>query len=346
MVRGVHGHFENLNRNKRSVCIDLAGQAGKELFLGLVDAADVVIDNFRPGVMKRLGLDYAVLAGRNQKIIACSISGFGQTGHRSKEPAFDVIVQALSGAMSVTGESGNRPVRLGVPMGDLSGGLFAVIGILAALHERTETGRGQSVDVSMLDALTQLMLYYPLDFLNNGEVAGPVGGRHLHTAPYGVLKVSDGYIVVAVISSKFWQILCNALERPNLITDPRFQNAAARLKNQDELYEIIEGVTVGRTQAEWCEIFGSAGLPNAPVSTVDQVAQDPFLREREMFLEMDHSEAGSVFVGGRAIKFPQHGSLTVTRAPIPGEHKDEVLQELLGMTPEQIAALKKANVIL
>jgi crotonobetainyl-CoA:carnitine CoA-transferase CaiB-like acyl-CoA transferase len=346
LINGVSNHFMNFNRNKRSLPIDLSKEAGRDLLLSLVATADVVVENYRPGVMESLGLSYEALSAVNDQIILCSISGFGQTGSFREKPAYDVIVQAMSGAMSVTGEPGGEPVRLGVPMGDLSGGLFGAIGILAALHDRTVTGKGQSIDVSMLDGLTHLMLYYSVDYLNAGMIAGPVGGRHNHIAPYGVLPVSDGFLVLAIFTKKFWLLFCEAIGRPDLIEDPRFVSTASRLTNKDELYPILEGVLKTRTQAEWTAMFDEAGLPFAPMLTVDQVAEHPLFREREMFVETVDPVAGPVFITGRPIKFPNRDPFEVSPAPQLGEHSNEVLTELLNLDVDEIEALRADGVIL
>jgi crotonobetainyl-CoA:carnitine CoA-transferase CaiB-like acyl-CoA transferase len=346
LVNGVSTHFTNLNRNKRSLPIDLSSERGRALFLRLAAKADVVVENFRPGVLDRLRLGYDELAAVNPRIILCSVSGFGQTGSRRSKPAYDVIIQAMSGAMSVTGEKGRDPVRLGVPMGDLSGGLFGAIGILAALYDRSVTGRGQRIDVSMLDGLTHLMLYYPVDYLNAGMIAGPVGGRHEHIAPYGVFPAEDGHLVLAIFISKFWVLFCEAIGRAELVADPRFKRAADRLENRDELYPILDEVMRTRTRAEWSEIFEAAGLPFAPVLTVDQVAESDLMREREMFVKTEHPEAGTIYVSGRAIKFPDREPFQLTVAPRLGEHSGEILGELLDLKEEEIADLRDARVIL
>jgi CoA:oxalate CoA-transferase len=344
-VKGISNHFMNFNRNKRSLPIDLSVEKGRELFLKLVATADVVVENYRPGVMDSLGLSYETLSSINDQIIMCSISGFGQTGSFRSYPAYDIIAQAMSGAMSVTGEPGEEPVRLGVPMGDLSGGLFGAIGILSALHDRSVTGKGQSIDVSMLDGLTHLMLYYSVDYLNAGLIVGPVGGRHNHIAPYGVLPVSDGYLVLAIITKKFWLLFCEAIERPDLIVDERFLTTTSRLNNKDQLYPILEEVMKQRTQAEWTEIFEKASLPFAPMLTVDQVAEHPLFREREMFVETVHPVAGPIWVTGRPIKFPNRDPFEVTPAPELGQHSDEVLSELLNLDAQEIENLRTDGVI-
>jgi CoA:oxalate CoA-transferase len=346
MINGISSQFMNLNRNKLSLPIDLSVESGRNLFLSLVATADVVVENYRPGVLEKLGLGYEDLSSANCKVILCSVSGFGQTGSYRTRPAYDVIVQAMSGAMSVTGEPGRDPVRLGIPLGDLSGGLFAAIGILAALHDRTVTQKGQRIDVSMLDALTHLMLYYPIDYLNAGVVAGPVGGRHSHIAPYGVLPAKDGYLVLAIFVGKFWRLFCEAIGRTDLISDDRFRGAPDRLKNREALYSILEDVMRTRTREEWSTIFDAVRLPYSPVLTVDQVAEHQVMREREMFLETVHPEAGRVFVSGRPVKFPDRASFEVSPSPSLGRDTDEILTGRLGLTSEEIDELRQAHIIL
>ncbi|HXC79413.1 MAG TPA: CoA transferase [Candidatus Acidoferrum sp.] len=345
LLHGISSHFLNLNRNKKSVAVDLKHPKGREKVLDLVRVSDVVVENFRPGVLRRLRLDYSDLIEVNPSVILCSISGFGQDSSLRDRPSYDVITQALSGAMSVTGEPGRPPVRLGVPLGDLSGGIFGALAILGALHERTTTGRGQRLDVSMLDGLVHLMLYYPIDYLNAGIVAKPVGGRHEHIAPYGVFEVADGYIVLAIFHGKFWRLYCEAIERPELLTDPRFLHASDRHHNRAELYPILEKVMIKRSRAEWQELLDRVGVPAAPILTSDQVATMPLLREREMFVEQEHVQAGHVWVSGRPIKYPDRELAPMTPAPILGEHTREILTSLAGTSAEQLTLLEEEGVV-
>jgi crotonobetainyl-CoA:carnitine CoA-transferase CaiB-like acyl-CoA transferase len=303
-----------------------------------------VVENFRPGVLARLGLQYDDLRAVNEQIILCSISGFGQDSSYRDKPSYDVITQAMSGAMSVTGEPGRPPVRLGIPMGDLSGGLFGALAILAALNERRTTGRGQALDVSMLDGLVHLMLYYPVDYLNANKLAGPVGGRHEHVAPYGVFATSDGYIVLAIFSGKFWRQYCQAVERPDLPEDERFLNASDRLTRRVELYEILDEVMLTKTTAEWEALMDEYGVPHSPILTVDQVAIHPLMREREMFVDVDHPVAGRVKVSGRPIKFHERQH-PMQPAPLLGQHTREVLAEVAGTPLELIEQLERDGVI-
>ncbi len=345
MIRGVSDLFLNLNRNKRSVAIDLKHPGGREVFLDLVRRSDVVVENFRPGVMERLGIDYPRLSAVHPGIIVCSVSGFGQSGRFRDRPSFDIIIQALSGAMAVTGEPERPPVRLGVPLGDLSGGLFGALGILAALHERSRTGRGQLVDVSMLDGLVHLMLYYPVDYLNAGKRYGPVGGRHENIAPYGVFAVKDGYLVLAIFQGKFWRRFCEVIGRSDLSTDPRFTRAADRLQHKDELYPLLEEIMLTRTRDEWEHVLTEAEIPHAPILTPDQVPAHPAVVDREMFVSVEHPAAGSVKVSGRPIKFPARRPPAMQPAPGLGQHTRAVLRDVAGYSEDRIGALERDGII-
>lgn len=344
-LKGESTHFMNINRNKRSIAIDLKNPAGREQFLDLVKVSDIVVENFRAGVLERLRLHYPILREVNPRIILCSISGFGQNSSYQNRPTYDVITQALSGAMSVTGEPGGAPVRLGIPMGDLGGGLFGCIGILGALQERNVTGQGQSIDVSMLDALVHLMIYYPVDYLNVGEIPGPVGGRHHHVVPYGVLKVKDGHVVVAVLEARFWRPFCDALERPDLATNPLFAESADRLKNRTALYDLLEEIMTERTRSEWEARFLEAGVPHAPILTVDQVVAHPLMAEREMFVTVEHPVAGPIKVVGRPIKFPQRQFPAFVPAPLQGQDTRAVLTEIAGTPLERVMELERSGVV-
>lgn len=345
IVNGISSHFVNLNRGKQSIAVDLKTPEGRVLALDLARECDVVVENFRPGVMKRLGLDFESVKAVNPGIIYCSVSGFGQDSSYRDKPSFDVITQAMSGAMSVTGEPGRPPVRLGIPMGDLSGGIYAVFGVLAALHERTVTGHGQYIDVSMLDGLAHLMLYYPLDFLNLGVVAKPVGGRHEHAAPYGVFEVSDGHLVLSMFGAKFWQLYCEAIDRTELVDDERFRSAGRRLRNRVELYGILDELMKNRTVAEWGALFDEYGIPWAPVLTSDQMATHPLMAERKMFTALDQPGHGQIHVTGRPLKFPSRPDRPLEPAPALGEHTFEVLSRLLGVDPVKLAELQQRSVI-
>lgn len=345
LINGVGNHFLNIARDKKSLALDLRSPEGKEIFLRLVALSDVVIDNYRPGVMASMGFSFEELKAVKKDIIVCSISGFGQDTKISQKPAYDVIIQALSGAMSVTGEKDQPPVRLGLPMGDLSGGLFGAIGILGALHAKNISGEAQFIDISMLDALTHLTLYYPVDFLNAGTIASPVGGRHEHIAPYGVVEVSDGYLVVAIFAGKFWRNFCKVINREDLITDERFVHAKDRLANKDVLYEIIESVLVTRTQSDWTTLFDQGDVPFAPILSPGQVATSDIARSRDMFPTVDHPIAGKVHVAGRAIKMPGVEQDAPVAAPQLGRDTRSILHGLLGMSYEEIEQLDSARTV-
>jgi crotonobetainyl-CoA:carnitine CoA-transferase CaiB-like acyl-CoA transferase len=340
LVNGVSAHFLNLNRGKSSVALNLKSVGGRQAFLDLVKQSDVVVENFRPGTLERLQIGYSELKEVNPSVILCSISGFGQTGSLKDTPSYDVITQALSGAMSVTGEPGRPPVRLGIPVGDLAGGLFGAIAVLSALRERDATGQGQALDVSMMDAVVQLMLYYPLDYLNAGTVAGPVGGRHEHVAPYGVFEVSDGYLVLAVFENKFWRMFCAVIGQSQLGLDPRFRTSADRVSNQTELYAILDDVMKRRGRSEWQILLTDAGIPNAPILTIDQVVDLPLLRERAMFVQLEDAEAGPVSISGRVIKSLDRNQPSLGAAPRHGQHTADLLASIAMKSLHEIAELE------
>jgi crotonobetainyl-CoA:carnitine CoA-transferase CaiB-like acyl-CoA transferase len=344
MVRGVGNHFMNLNRNKRSIALNLKTPQGRDIILKLIERYDVVVENFRPGVLDRLGLGYSDLQARNPRVILCSISGFGQANEYSARPSYDIIVQALSGAMAVTGEEGRPPVRLGVPMGDLSGGLFGAIGTLSAIVERASTGVGRHVDVSMLDGLVHLMLYYPIDFLNLGEVSRPVGGRHDHVAPYGVFEVADGHIVLAVFQGKFWRAYCDVIGRQDLIANDKFRTAALRLENRETLYSILEPVMLQREREDWVARLTAAEIPCAPILGPHQIAEHPLMEAREMFVDSVHPVAGSVRVSGPVIKQVGRRRRETNPAPLLGEHSEDVLAEI-GYSKDEMSELVRSGVV-
>ncbi|MFB0519840.1 MAG: CaiB/BaiF CoA transferase family protein, partial [Desulfatiglandales bacterium] len=286
--KGESLYYLSLNRNKRSLTLNLATDEGREIFYELVKKADIVIDNFRPGVLTNLGVNYDRLRKVNPGIICCSISAFGPEGPYGSRPAYDLIIQALSGAMSMTGEEGRGPMRLGVPMGDLAGSMWAVVGILAALYYRQKTGHGQLVDISLLDSLVSLITYPALYYSYGAEVAKPLGSGHQAIVPFQAFKTKDYYLAVACPREKFWVILCEALKVPELISDPRFLTMGDRLRNKEELYAILNPLFSQKTNAEWEEILVKAGVPCAPVNTIDRVFVDPAIQHRGMVISIDH----------------------------------------------------------
>src|SRR5579862_213918 len=263
-VAGESHYFLGVNRNKKSLVIDLQQAAGAEILRRLVAKSDILVENYRPGVMDRLGLGYSALAEINPRLIYCAISGFGLSGPLRDKPSFDIVTQALSGALSINGERGHMPVKLGIPLGDMVGGVFGPMAILAALHERTQTGRGRLIDISLYDGLIGMLGYFAQLAFLTGEDPPPMGSSHPNIVPYGSFPASDGSIIIAVLSERFWGKLCEALERPDLAADPRFASPTGRRDHRDELDATIAEVTRTRTVADWEQRLAAADVPHAP----------------------------------------------------------------------------------
>jgi formyl-CoA transferase/CoA:oxalate CoA-transferase len=338
-------YFLSINRNKRSVALDLERPEGREVFLDLCRVADVVWENFRPGIMARLGCAPETLRAVNPRLVVCSISAFGQTGPYREWPAFDLALQAMGGAMSVTGEDGRPPVRMGLPMGDLAGGMFGALAVAGALLRRAQTGEGTAIDLSLLDCQVSLLTYMAQYYWADGRVPGRVGSGHASVVPYQALATRDGFLVVAVFAEKFWSGFCRALERPDLVADPRFDTNGHRVARRGELTALLEAIFPERTTAEWLARLQAEGVPAAPIQRVDQVLEDPQVRLREMVVTLDHPKLGSVPTLGTPIK--PAGAPPFRPAPPPGlgEHTDLVLGGLLGYAPDRIAALRRSGVI-
>jgi CoA:oxalate CoA-transferase len=343
--RGVSALFLTFNRNKKSVVINLKTEAGRALFYDLVKVADVVIDNFRAGVLDRLKVDYATLSSINPRIIQCSVTGFGSDGAYKDYPALDIIIQAISGHMAFTGEPGRPPARVGVPLADLCGGIFSCKAILAALFERERTGRGRRVETSMFDGMLNLSSYIGTLYLTAGELPLPQGSAHEFTVPWQAFQAKDGYVVIATRQDNFWRKLCEVLGDPGLADEPRFATNPKRLENRAVLIPKIETRLRAQTVADWLEKLRAAGVPAAPVNNLDGAFAEPPVAEREMIVEYDHPEAGRVRLPGNPIKFDGIDRTISNPAPRLGEHTDSVLGELLALPAERIAELRRQGVI-
>jgi crotonobetainyl-CoA:carnitine CoA-transferase CaiB-like acyl-CoA transferase len=343
-LAGESTHFMTVNRNKRSVTLDLKSDAGREVLLDLIERSDALVENFRPGVRDRLGLDYATLSARNPRIIVCSISGFGMTGPLRDRPSFDAIAQAMTGAMSVTGEDGMPPVRLGAPMGDLGGGVYGAIAILAALHAGRISGRGAEIDISLYDCMMGLMHYYFTDFTVTGEEPPRAGSGNPNIFPYGAFETSDGHIVIAAFQTRFWHRLCGALGLTALIDDERFCTNDERVANRVELRALLESVLCTQPRAHWQEVLDEVDVPNAPIKSVGEVATAPHTAVRNMVETFEHPAAGTVAVTGRPIKYVDRPLPGLRPSPLLGEHSEEVLRDVLGYDSDQIDALVDAGV--
>ncbi len=337
-------YFLSINRNKKSLTLDLKSAEGLQIFYRLVEKSDVVYDNFRPGVLQKLRIDYESLKKINPRIISCSISGYGQTGPGKDRPAFDLIIQARGGIMSYTGEPGRMPVRMGAPMGDLAGGLFAVQGVMAALYQREKTEVGQQVDISLLDCQISLLIYRGLYYLYAGEIAQPVGSGHVSGVPIRAFKTKTFDIVVDANTDKFFYELCAGMGLQDLISDPRFRTRADRLKNKDALYAILEERFLQQTGEEWLQIL-EGRLPVGPINTVDMALRDPQVLMRNMVIETPHRSGEKMKLIGNPVKLPQAGPETYTPPPVLGEHTEIILREILNLTPAEIKRLKEKQII-
>jgi len=342
---GESAYFLAINRNKKSVGVDLSSADGRAVFHDLARHADVVWENFRPGIMERLGCDYATLSEVNPKIILCSISAYGQNGPYRDWPAFDLALQAMGGAMSVTGEPGRAPARMGLPMGDLSGGLFGALAVAGALFRRATTGKGSHVDLSLLDCQVSLLTYMAQYFWTDGRVPGPMGSSHASVVPYQALATRDGHLIVAVFAEKFWGGFCRAAGRPQWEDDPRFATNRERVARRDELSALIAARFAEDTTDAWLARLQAEGVPAAPIQTIDRVLVDPQVKHREMVTVMEHPVHGPLPTLGTPIKVDGALGLDVTPPARLGQHTDEVLGTLLGYPHERIAALRRSGAI-
>ena len=343
-IDGFSSYFLSLNRGKKSITLNLAHKEGRDILLKLARRADVVVENFVPGTMKRLGVDYEVLRQHNPRLIYAACSGFGQTGPYAQKPAFDVIVQAMGGIMSITGEPDGPPVRPGVSMGDIAAGLFLCIGILAALQERSRSGQGQMVDIGMLDCQVAIMENAFARYFATGEIPGPLGTRHPVFTPFQVFPTKDSYVAVA-ISGEQWPLFCATIERLEVMDDPRFADGYLRTQHYNDLQPILSRAFETKTTQEWLTEFEAVSIPCGPVNTIDKVAEDPQIAARQMIVELSHHGAGPLRVTNTPIKLSRTPGLVDRPSPELGEHTDEVLSNLLGLGPEQILSLRQSGVI-
>lgn len=345
---GMGAYFLTLNRNKRSVAIDLKSEAGRLVFLDLVRRADVVFDNFAAGVTTRLGIDHAALAAVNPRIVTCSVTGFGATGPGADRPAFDQVVQAMGGGMSITGEPGGPPMRSGIPIGDLGGGLFGALGILAALQERSTSGRGRHVDISMLDVQVSLLNYMATMHLMSGVVPQAAGNGHFVHVPYNTYRTADGWIVVACLGDAFFERLLDVLQHPGL-RDPALRRQPARYAARERIDAIISEELAGAGTAHWLERLGAARVPCGPVNDFAQALDDPQVRARGMVVDVPLKSGERLRMPGNPVKFADVDGPAPPDAyagpPGLGEHTDAVLGELLGYAAPRIAALRRDGAI-
>lgn len=342
---GESHYFVALNRQKKSLVIDLARPEGADLLRRLAARSDVLVENFRPGVMDRLGLGWDALSKLNPRLVYCAVSGFGLTGPLRDKPSFDIVTQAMAGVLSVNGEAGGTPVKLGVPLGDMVGGIFGSVGVLAAIHERQATGRGRLVDIGLHDGTLGMLGYLAQRWFFTGEEPKPVGTGHPSIVPYGAFPASDGQVIVACLTQVFWGRLCAALERPELVDDPRFATNAARVARRAEVDALVGDAMRGRTVAEWVERLTRHDVPHAPVLGVGAALDHPHSQARDMVVEAEHPRMGTIRMVGRPVKFPGSPQAPLAPPPVLGEHTGPVLRELLGLDDATIDALRRDGVI-
>ncbi|RGP53646.1 CaiB/BaiF CoA transferase family protein [Pseudomonas abyssi] len=341
--KGMGAYFLTLNRNKRSVCLDLKSEQGLEVFYDLVRQADVVLDNFSAGVPAKLKIDFEHLAKINPKIITCSVSGFGQDGPNFQRPAFDQVVQGIGGGMSITGQDEDHPNRAGIPIGDLGGGMFAVMGILAALQAREKKGYGQHVDISMLDCQISMLNYMATMHFLSGENPTPLGNGHFVHVPYNTFRTADGFLIIAVIFDSFWENLVELLDVDSL-RDPVFKGQPGRLANQAFIEDTLNAVLATRGTAHWVEQLDRVRVPCAPVNKFSDALSDPQVLHRKMVVDIPHPEGGSVRAPGNPIKLSVDNEDRFTPPPLLGQHTREVLSRM-GYSDQRISELQADRII-
>ncbi len=336
--------FQNLQRNKRGMTLDLKSPEGLAAFKRLVAKADVVVENFRPDVKDRLGIDYESLKQINKGIVLASISGFGQDGPYATRPGFDQIAQGMGGLMSITGAPGEGPMRVGIPIADLTAGLFCALGVLTALLERESSGEGQWVSTSLLQAQIFMLDFQAARYLTEGQVAKQAGNNHPTSIPTGVFKTKDGYLNIAVTGSVIWERFCKAVEHPEWIVAPDYKTSKLRSQNRDALNAEIDKTTETKSSAEWVDIFNKVGVPCGPIYTIDQVFADPQVKHLGIAQESARSDGSHLGLLGQPLKLSRTPSKIVARPPDLGEHTDEILKEF-GFADQEIAALHAAKAV-
>ncbi len=338
-------YFMSVNRGKRSVTLNLKTERGRAIFKQLLDQTDILIENFRPGTMEKLGLDYGTLKSEYPSLIYAACSGFGQTGPYAQQGAYDMIIQGMGGIISITGEPDGPPVRVGTSISDITAALFTTIGILSALHHRNQTGKGQFVDVAMLDSLVAVLENAVVRYFATGEAPKPLGARHPAITPFEAFASADGHVIIALGNDTLWAKFCKHVGRQELISDKRFRTNADRTENHDQLFPILSEIMSQRTTDDWIDALGTIGVPCGPINAMDKVVTHPQVQAREMITRVAHQITGEVEVPGVPIKLSETPGSVDAPAPSLGEHTAEVLTGLLGIPPVEIAKLKQGGVI-
>ncbi len=341
---GMGAYYITLNRNKKSVAVDLKTEEGLALFKDLVVNVDVVISNFGAGVPERLGIDYDSLSAVNPRIITCTVSGFGSDGPGSKRPAFDQVAQAMGGGMSITGSDSEHKVRAGIPIGDLGGGMFGVMGILAALYEREGSGQGQHVDISMLDCQISMLNYMATMHFLSGEDPYPIGNSHFVHVPYDTFACSDGSIVIAVITDNFWHNLKQVISCPEF-DNGKYDTQPGRWEDREIINAKLNQLLAVNSCAHWLALFEAKRIPCAPVNSLSQALADIQVLHRNMVIDLKHPNGNSTKGPGNPIKLSRSSDQVFTAAPTLGQHTDEIMTQLLNLSVEQIEQMKVQGII-
>jgi crotonobetainyl-CoA:carnitine CoA-transferase CaiB-like acyl-CoA transferase len=344
-IHGEPASFMILNRNKRSIAVNLKTPGGLEVVKRLLAGADVVIENYRKGTLDRLGLGYDVVSQLNPRLVYCAVSGYGRTGPYADKGGFDLIAQGFAGIMSVTGEPGGPPAKSGTSVADINAGILAALGIVSALLARATTGRGQLVETSLMEAAVQQTYWQAAMFFATGVNAGPTGSAHILTAPYQAFATRDGWINIGGANQANWERIARVIGRPELATDPRFATNADRMRHRDELIALIAEPLRTRPSADWIAAFEAEGVPVGPVNRIGDMLADPQVAAREMVIEVDHPRAGRTRALGMPIKFSDARADMTRPAPLFGQHSREVLEQL-GYSAAEIEALQQAGAVL
>lgn len=329
-------YFMSLNRNKRSITLNFKKEAHIELFREMVKQADVVLENYRPGTMEKFGLGYDELKQINPKIIYAACSGFGHSGPYMDKPAYDIVVQAMGGIMSITGAEGGEPTRVGASIGDIIAGMFTAYGVMLGLFHRLKTGEGQKVDVGMLDCQVAVLENAISRYATSGVSPVPLGNRHPSITPFAAFTAKDGHLIVGAGNERLWEKLCTLIGSPELITDERFNNNGNRTNNVKELMVILDAIFVKKTINEWLALLEDAGLPCAPINTIDKIVNDPHIAARDMIVEVEHPVAGHLKMAGVPVKMSLTPGKVEYHAPLLGQHNAEILKEMFGWDQEKV----------
>ena len=338
-------YFLSVNRNKKSLTLNLKAPEGQRILGRLVAQSDVLLENFRPGTMDRLGLGYQTLAKHHPRLVYCSISGFGESGPEAGRPGYDLIVQGESGLMDLTGFPDGPPVKVGTSIADLVTGIMAAHGVALALLARERTGQGQKVEIAMLDVMASLLTYQAGIYFATGQRPTRRGNQHPSIVPYEVFKAADAYLTVGVANNSLWERFCQAMGHPELAKDPRFETEAQRVANREALIPLLNDILGKRPAAEWLERLEKAGVPAGRIKTVAEVCESPHLKERGMIVSLPHPKAGTVTVFGVPIRLHTTPGAAAAPPPLLGQHTEEILTRLLKLSRARVARLRAAGVV-